>query len=89
METVNYLEPAGSHRNPTWTNLDLMAAYRVPLATRASVSLEARLLNVFDAQTQLSTDFYADVILANAAAISSHAQRVGFLYAPAIGSWRI
>ena len=27
--TLNYLEPAGSHRNPTWTNLDLMATYRL------------------------------------------------------------
>ena len=53
---LNYLEPAGSHRNPTWSNLDLMASYRVPLAGRAAVSLEARVLNVFNAQTQLSTD---------------------------------
>ena len=53
---LNYLEPAGSHRNPTWTNLDVMGAYRLPLSGRASVSLEARLLNVFNNQTQLSTD---------------------------------
>jgi outer membrane receptor protein involved in Fe transport len=53
---LNYLEPAGSHRNPTWTNLDLMASYRLPLNGRAAISLEARLLNVFDAQTRLSTD---------------------------------
>jgi len=53
---LNYLEPAGSHRNPTWANLDLMASYRLPLGGRASVSLEARLLNVFDNQTRLSTD---------------------------------
>jgi hypothetical protein len=53
---LNYLEPAGSHRNPTWSNLDLMASYRVPLTGRAAVSLEARVLNVFNAQTQLSTD---------------------------------
>ncbi len=53
---MNYLEPAGSHRNPVWANLDLMGAYRVPLPGRASVSLEARLLNVFDNQTRLSTD---------------------------------
>ena len=52
---LNYLEPAGSHRNPTWTNLDLMATYRLPVDV-ASVSLEARLLNVFDSQTQLGTD---------------------------------
>jgi len=53
---LNYLEPAGSHRNPAWTNLDLMAAYRLPLSGRTRVSVEGRLLNVFDAQTQLSTD---------------------------------
>jgi hypothetical protein len=53
---MNYLEPAGSHRNPAWANLDVMGAYRVPLAGRASVSLEARLLNVFNNQTRLSTD---------------------------------
>jgi hypothetical protein len=53
---LNYLEPAGSHRNPTWANLDLMAAYRLPVGGGGSVSLEARLLNVFNNQTQLSTD---------------------------------
>jgi hypothetical protein len=53
---MNYLEPAGAHRNPTWTNLDLMAAYRLPIGGRAKVSVEGRLLNVFDAQTKLSTD---------------------------------
>ena len=53
---LNYLEPAGSHRNPVWTNLDLMAAYRLPFGESAKVSIEARLLNVFDNQTQLSTD---------------------------------
>jgi hypothetical protein len=53
---LNYLEPAGSQRNPTWANLDLMAAYRLPLNGRTSVSVEARLLNVFDSQTRLSTD---------------------------------
>jgi hypothetical protein len=53
---LNYLEPAGSHRNPTWSNLDLMASYHLPLAPRADVSLEARVLNVFNNQTRLSTD---------------------------------
>jgi len=33
-----------------------MGAYRLPLSGRASVSIEARLLNVFNNQTQLSTD---------------------------------
>ncbi len=54
--TLNYLEPAGSRRNPTWANLDVMGAYRLPLGGRASASLEARLLNVFDNQARLSTD---------------------------------
>ncbi len=53
---LNYLEPAGSHRNQTWTNLDLLAAYRLRLSQRANVTLEGRVLNVFGNQTQLSTD---------------------------------
>jgi hypothetical protein len=53
---MNYLEPAGTHRNPLWANLDLMAGYRFPAFGRANLSLEARLLNVFNAQTRLSTD---------------------------------
>ena len=53
---LNYLEPAGAHRNPAWTNLDLMAAYRLPLNGRSNVSFEARLLNVVNNQTKLSTD---------------------------------
>jgi len=53
---LNYLEPAGSHRNGTWTNLDLMAAYRLSVRSRAGLSVEARLLNVFNNQTRLQTD---------------------------------
>jgi len=53
---LNFLEPAGSHRNETWTNLDLMASYRLLSGNRGGVTLEARLLNVFDHQAQLSTD---------------------------------
>jgi hypothetical protein len=39
-----------------WSNLDLMAQYRLPFGGRHSVSFEARVLNVFNNQTQLSTD---------------------------------
>ena len=53
---LNNLEPPGSHRNPTWTNFDLLANYRVRLNDRLSLTLEGRLLNVFNAQTRLSTD---------------------------------
>jgi hypothetical protein len=54
--SLNYLEPAGSRRNPTWTNLDLLAAYRLGLGGRAGLTLEGRVLNVFDAQTRLETE---------------------------------
>jgi hypothetical protein len=54
--TLNFLEPAGSHRNPMWTNLDLMGSYRLLQQRRGQVSVEARLLNVFNNQTQLSID---------------------------------
>ena len=53
---LNFLEPAGSQRNPAWANLDLMSAYRLPLGGAATVAIEARLLNVFGNQTQLQTD---------------------------------
>jgi Carboxypeptidase regulatory-like domain len=53
---LNFLEPSGSHRNPTWANLDLMGAYRLPLEGRLKASFEARVLNVFNNQTRLSTD---------------------------------
>ncbi len=53
---LNYLEPAGSHRNPAWTNLDLMAAYRLRLTDRANLTFDARLLNAIGNQTRLSTD---------------------------------
>jgi hypothetical protein len=52
---LNYLEPAGSHRNPAWANVDVMGSYRLPLAM-ANVSIEARLLNLLNAQTRLTTD---------------------------------
>ena len=52
---LNYLEPAGTHRNPTWTNLDLMGSYRVPMR-QLRLLLEARVMNVFGNQTRLATD---------------------------------
>jgi hypothetical protein len=53
---LKYLEPAGTNRNPTWTNLDLMGLYQIPMQGRTRISVEARLLNVFGNQTQLTTD---------------------------------
>jgi len=51
-----YLEPAGSQRNPTWTNFDFLASYRFKLSQRSGLTVEARALNLFDSQTQTSTD---------------------------------
>jgi hypothetical protein len=52
----NYLEPAGSRRNPTWTNFDLLASYRIKLTDRSSLGLEGRLFNVFNTQTVLTVN---------------------------------
>lgn len=52
---ARYLEPAGSQRNPTWTNFDFLAAYRIPLGP-VGISLEARVLNLFNTQTVLSVN---------------------------------
>jgi hypothetical protein len=51
-----YLEPAGANRNDTWTNVDLLTAYKLPLKGRAGIKIEARVLNVFDKLTTLSVD---------------------------------
>jgi hypothetical protein len=52
----NYLEPAGARRNPTWTNFDLLASYRLKLSDRSSLGLEGRLFNVFNTQTVLTVN---------------------------------
>jgi hypothetical protein len=54
--TRRYLEQAGTNRNPVWTNLDVLASYRVPFQGRAGAKLEARVLNLFNTQTVLSVD---------------------------------
>lgn len=51
-----YLEPAGSRRHPSWTNMDLLLAYNVPLAAARRIVVEGRFLNLFDDQTELTVD---------------------------------
>jgi hypothetical protein len=51
-----YLEPAGSRRVDSWTNFDLLAAYRLPIGPRAGLKIEGRVLNVFDDLATLSVD---------------------------------
>ncbi len=51
-----YLEQAGTNRNEFWTNLDLLASYRLPLAGRAGLRLEGRVFNVFNNLTALSVN---------------------------------
>jgi hypothetical protein len=53
---LNYLEPAGTSRNPTWTNLDFLAKYGVKLGGRRVAHIEARVLNLFNSETVLLVD---------------------------------
>ncbi len=53
---INYLEPAGTNRNPTWTNVDLLLRYDVRLGSTRRIGLEGRLLNLFNTETVLSVD---------------------------------
>jgi hypothetical protein len=51
-----YLEPAGANRNNAWTNVDLLAAYRIRLGGRTNFRVEGRLLNLFNERTALNVD---------------------------------
>jgi hypothetical protein len=51
-----YLEPAGSHRTPSWSNFDVSASYGFPLRGSTRLYFEARVLNFFDKQTVLTVD---------------------------------
>jgi hypothetical protein len=51
-----FFEPAGTNRNDVWTNFDLLLAYRLALPRSAGVKLEARVLNLFNAETALLRD---------------------------------
>lgn len=62
---LNYLEPAGTRRNKTWTNVDLLTSYRLRLGPRATFTIEGRVLNLFDSQTQLRTDSVQYLTLAS------------------------
>jgi len=53
---MRYLEPAGSRRAPTVTTVDLLGAYTFDLGHGLSLRLEARVANLFDAQTPLAVD---------------------------------
>jgi hypothetical protein len=52
----HYLEPAGSHHLPAWSNFDVSASYGLPWGGSKRVSLEARILNLLNKQTVLSVD---------------------------------
>lgn len=49
------IEPAGSRRNSSWTNFDLLVAQNVPVGP-ANLRLEARLLNAFNTQPALTVN---------------------------------
>jgi hypothetical protein len=51
-----YLEPAGTNRNDAWVNTDLLAAYKLRAGARAQVTIEGRILNLFNQETALERD---------------------------------
>ena len=53
---LNYLEPAGTNRLPTWTNADLLMKYGIKIGDRRALRFEARILNLFDNQEVLFVD---------------------------------
>ena len=53
---LHFLEPAGTHRNPFWTNTDLLLKYTLDLAHRRKVHFEGRMLNAFNRETVLLVD---------------------------------
>ena len=53
---LRYLEPAGSRRLPTWSNLDLLLGYTFKLGGDMGLRLEGRVQNVFNTQTISSVD---------------------------------
>ncbi len=53
---LRYLEPAGTNRNAFWTNVDLLLKYGVPFGGSHKVSLEGKLLNLFNKETVLLVD---------------------------------
>ena len=55
-----YIEPAGSHRLDTWTNLDFQVTYTIPLGGRFQGVIEARMMNLLGPQTVMSIDMRSD-----------------------------
>lgn len=55
-----YLEQAGSHRNPTWANLDFLALYRFKFGAKSALVFEGKVFNLFNNQEQTATDSVQD-----------------------------
>jgi hypothetical protein len=53
---LRLLEPAGTNRNPFWTNVDQLLKYTVELKEKRALHIEGRILNVFNQETVLLVD---------------------------------
>jgi hypothetical protein len=53
---LRYLEPAGSRRLPTWSNLDLLLGYTFKFGGDMGLRLEGRVQNVFNTQVVSAVD---------------------------------
>jgi len=51
-----YMEPAGTNRNDAWTNVDVLAAYKLRFGAKNAVTFEGRVLNLFNQETALERD---------------------------------
>jgi len=52
---LEYAEKAGSRRMSSWTNLDLLVAQKIPIKP-IDLTIEGRVVNVFNSQPELSVD---------------------------------
>jgi Carboxypeptidase regulatory-like domain/TonB dependent receptor-like, beta-barrel len=53
---LRYLEPAGSRRTDAWTNADFLVGYKLALGGPFAVTLEGRVLNLFNSQPGITVD---------------------------------
>ena len=49
-----YLEPAGTHTTPTWTNFDFIVSQNVPVGGFGTLRIEGRVYNLFNSQPALA-----------------------------------
>ncbi len=57
-----YLDPVGTYRTDTWTNVDLLLSYGFSLGSTRKLMVEGRVLNLFDEQTVQTVNQQVDPV---------------------------